>query len=116
MTTKNKDSLKGILKDIEQDRRAESAAASKLKVDNRKALQDLEDKGFNRVIITPNLEPDPEPEPEVILPPKKRIIVKKAEVIAPKEDPKDKEIEELRKQVALLKVEKEEPEVIEEPE
>ena len=114
MTTKNKDSLKGILKDIEQERRVESVAASKLKVDNRKALKDLEDKGFNRVIITPNLEPDPEPEPEVVELPKKKIV--KATVIPPKKDLKDKEIEELKKLVEELKVAKEEPVVVEEPE
>lgn len=113
MTTKNRDSLKGILKDIEQERNAKRVAASKLKIDNRKALQELEDKGWNRVIITKNPRiilghPDDKIE---FVPSKKDV---KATVIPPKKDAKDKEIEDLKKQVKALKVPKEEPEVIEE--
>ena len=117
MTTKNKDSLKGILKDIEQERRVESVAASKLKVDNRKALKDLEDKGFNRIIVTPNLEPDPIPELEIVEVPKEKV-VKKAKIIPPKEDPKEKELAMLREKLAAMEAKKEEPvpdlEVVEE--
>lgn len=84
MTTKNRDSLKGVLKDVEQERRKESEAASKLKVDNRKAFKDLEDKGFNRIIIVPKtIEKEIEfvNAPEIVIPIPKEKIVKTKKIL-----------------------------------
>lgn len=118
MTTKRTTLLKKEIKAIEKERNAVIEEAIKLKVDNRKALQDLEDKGWNRVIVS-DLPTDPEPTviEELIsepLPPKKKVKAK------PKVDPKEAEIKKLKAQLAKAKAEKEaletppEPEVIEE--
>jgi hypothetical protein len=119
MTTKNQEKLKGILKDITKERSENFQEALKLKADNRKAIQDLEDKGWNRAIVSdlPIEEPEPEPEPVVVKTTKPKSKPK------PKADPKAAEIKKLKAELAKAEAEKaeliaskEEPEVIEEEE
>lgn len=69
MTTKDRDSLKGILKEIKKERNAEIIKAKALKTASGEAIKEREDKGWSRAIINPLVptivieEPKPKKKP-----------------------------------------------------